>query len=141
MITTTVTTLDTVSTIKLMVDNQEYIMDKVDDGIFSKSFKLNNVGQYIIDLDITAGDNTRSYKDVEKITTRATSAAITAVKYSHLTDDVTQIDLQWSIQGEFASYRINYGTSESTLNQQVISTIPNSKITIDTSIDTYVQIQ
>jgi hypothetical protein len=42
-ITATVSTLDTVSSIEFIIDGQSYVMDKLDTGVFTKSFKLSDI--------------------------------------------------------------------------------------------------
>jgi len=97
-ITATVTTLDTVSSVELLVDGQTYVMDKLDAGVYSKEFKLSDIGEYPLDLNITAGDSTRTYQKVKSITTVASTAGITSVKYARNNKDLNIVDLQWTIQ-------------------------------------------
>jgi len=140
-ITATVTTLDTVSSVELLVDGQTYVMDKLDAGVYSKEFKLSDIGEYPLDLNITAGDSTRTYQKVKSITTVASTAGITSVKYARNNKDLNIVDLQWTIQWTFASYRVNHGTSSGTLNQSVTATTTSTQIAFDATTVHYVQIQ
>jgi hypothetical protein len=140
-ITATVSALDTVSSIELLVDGQSYIMDKLDAGVFTKSFKLSSIGEYPIDLNITAGDNTRTYQKVKSITTKASTANITSIKYIRDAKDLDQVTVSWTTKWEFASYRVMYGTKNANLDQTVNATTNNTQLTLDATTTYYVQVQ
>jgi hypothetical protein len=140
-ITATVTALDTVSSVEMIIDGQTYVMDKLDAGVYTKSFKLSDIGEYPIDLNITAGESTRSYQKVKSITTTASTAAITSIKYSRDPKKLEQVSLQWSIKWEFASYRVMYGTDNKSLSQNITATTTNAQVTLDPSKTYYLQVQ
>jgi hypothetical protein len=140
-ITATVNTLDTVTSIEMMIDGQTYIMDKIDDGVYTKTFKLNNIGEYPIDLNISAGDNIKTYQKVKSIKTVASTAGITSVKYARNPKDPSQVSTEWTIKGDFASYRVAYGTDSGALNQNINTTLPNTQLKLDISKTYYLQIQ
>lgn len=140
-ITATVTTLDTASSVELLIDGQTYIMDKLDDGVFSKDFKLSEVGEYPLDLDITAGDSTRTYQKVKSITTVASTSSITSIKYTRDAKNLDQVSLQWTVKGEFASYRVMYGTDRLALSQTALATTTNTQLTLSADTTYYLQIQ
>jgi hypothetical protein len=140
-ITATVSALDTVSSIEFVIDGQSYIMDKLDAGVFTKSFKLSSVGEYPIDLNITAGDNTRTYQKVKSITTKASTAGITSIKYVRDVKDLDQVALSWTTKWEFVSYRVMYGTKNANLDQIVNATTNNTQLTLDATTTYYVQVQ
>ncbi len=140
-ITATVSALDTVSSIEFVVDGQAYVMDKLDAGVFTKSFKLSTVGEYPIDLNITAGDNTRTYQKVKSITTKASTAGITSIKYVRDPKDLDQVALSWTTKWEFASYRVMYGTKNANLDQIVNATTNNTQLTLDATTTYYAQVQ
>lgn len=140
-ITTTVTTLDTVSSVELVVDGQTYIMDKLDAGVFSKEFKLSEIGEYPLDLNITAGDSTRTYQKVKSITTVASTSSITSIKYTRDAKNLDQVSLQWTVKWEFASYRVMYGTAKLALTQTALATTTNTQLTLSADTTYYLQIQ
>lgn len=140
-ITTTVTTLDTVSSVELVVDGQTYIMDKLDAGVFSKEFKLSEVGEYPLDLNITAGDSTRTYQKVKSITTVASTSNITSIKYTRDAKNLDQVSLQWTVKWEFASYRVMYGTGKLALTQTALATTTNTQLNLPADTTHYLQIQ
>ncbi len=140
-ITATVSALDTVSSIEFVVDGQSYVMDKIDAGVFTKSFKLSDVGEYPIDLNITAGENTRTYQKVKSITTKASTAGITSIKYVRDAKDLDQVALSWTTKWEFASYRVMYGTKNANLDQIVNATTNNTQLTLDATTTYYAQVQ
>lgn len=140
-ITATVVTLDTVSNVELLIDGQTYIMDKLDTGVFSKSFKLWDINEYPVDLNLTAGDSTRTYQKVTSITTVASTAGITSVKYIRDSKNLDQVNLQWTVKWEFASYRVSYGATSWSLNQTINATTTNTQLTLDATKIYYAQIQ
>jgi len=97
-ITATVQVLDTVSAIEMMINGQTYVMDKVDDGVYNKSFKLTEVGEYPIDLNVTAGDNTRTYQKVTSVNVSVSTAGITSVKQKRDAKNLNQVELSWTIK-------------------------------------------
>jgi hypothetical protein len=96
LITATVSTLDTVSSVELIIDGQTYVMDKLDTGVFTKSWKLSDIGEYPIDLNIAAGENTKTYQKVKSIITKASTADITSIKYTRDAKDQNKVDLKWT---------------------------------------------
>lgn len=140
-ITATVNTIDTVSAVEMMVDGQTYVMDKIDNGVFTKAFKLRDLGEYPIDLSLTANDNTKNYQKVTSVKTVPTTAWITSIKYIRNPKILEQVDLQWTIKGDFSSYRIMYGTDSKSLSQNTTSTTTNAQISLTKDQTYYIQIQ
>ena len=141
-ITATVSTLDTVASVEFNINGQTYVMDKLDTGVFTKSFKLSDIWEYPIDLNITAGENTRTYQKVKSIITKASTADITSVKYNRNNPkDQNQVNLSWTTKWEFASYRIMYGENSSSLSKNTISSSTNTQLNLDATTTHYVQVQ
>ena len=140
-ITATVSTLDTVSSVELILDGQTYIMDKIDEGVFSKAFKISQAWEYPIDLKISAWDNIKTYQKVKSINVQASTAAITAIKHTRDPKNLSNITLDRTIKGNFDRYRVMYGTNNSNLNQNILATTNRAQLTLDTSTTYYVQIQ
>lgn len=140
-ITATVQVLDTVSAIEMMINGQTYVMDKVEDGVYNKSFKLTEVWDYPIDLNVTAGDNTRTYQKVTSVTVSASTAGITSVKQKRDAKNLNQVELSWTIKGDFASYRVMYGLASAKLDKSVLATVLNAQVTMEANKTYYAQIQ
>jgi len=140
-ITATVQVLDTVSAIEMMINGQTYVMDKVDDGVYNKSFKLTEVGEYPIDLNVTAGDNTRTYQKVTSVNVSVSTAGITSVKQKRDAKNLNQVELSWTIKWDFTSYRVTYWLAMAKLDKAVLATVLNAQVTMEADKTYYAQVQ
>ncbi len=127
LVTFSAKTDSVIKSIELMIGTGDmFIMDKIDNGNFSKSLKINK--EWVQKINITLvfdGGKRVSYEDMATlhVTTNTPlkdpEIGIGILKAVNDAANPSQATLSWTPYGKPASYLIRYGTSQDNLTQEV----------------------
>ncbi len=120
---------DRVSSAKLLFSGgQEFPLDKQKDWLFTKEIMLNLVGENVLNIELTAAAQHKSYENILSFSVKD-ALKIGEVRLSLNPKTASTIDLEWAtLWGESKDYAVKYGLTEDNLAGVVFTTEPKASL-------------